>query len=222
MPRPSTLIFDVNETLSDLAPVRDTFAELGLAPDLAAAWFAATLRDGMALAVADTAAPFAEIAGAAARALLPHGTDDTAADAAAERVLETFLELDVHPDVAAGVDALTELGLDLVTLSNGAARVAESLLDRAGLRHRFSRVLTVEDVGVWKPSPRAYGHALDACGIAPGEAMLVAVHPWDVDGAQRAGLSGAWLNRTGATYPSHFSAPTVTATSLPDLAAQLA
>ena len=52
-------------------------------------------------------------------------------------------------------------------------------------------------------------------------AMLVAVHPWDVDGAQRAGLQGAWLNRQGASYPAHFRAPDVEASDLVGLARQL-
>ncbi len=33
------------------------------------------------------------------------------------------------------------------------------------------------------------------------DAMLVAVHPWDIDGAARAGLATAWINRNGGVYP---------------------
>lgn len=40
-----------------------------------------------------------------------------------------------------------------------------------------------------------------------GDAMLVAVHPWDVDGAARAGMRTAWLDRRGTAYPSYFTAP---------------
>jgi 2-haloacid dehalogenase len=48
--------------------------------------------------------------------------------------------------------------------------------------------------------------------------MLVAVHPWDTDGAGRAGLATAWVNRTGATYPSYFPAADLEVTSLTELA----
>jgi 2-haloacid dehalogenase len=48
--------------------------------------------------------------------------------------------------------------------------------------------------------------------------MLVSVHPWDIDGAARAGLRTGWLNRNGARYPSYFTAPDVEATDLPALA----
>jgi 2-haloacid dehalogenase len=51
--------------------------------------------------------------------------------------------------------------------------------------------------------------------------LLVAVHPWDIDGAARAGLSTAWIDRSGAPYPESFTSPTLRAGSLTDLAAQL-
>jgi 2-haloacid dehalogenase len=51
--------------------------------------------------------------------------------------------------------------------------------------------------------------------------MLVAVHPWDVDGAARAGLRTAWIDRGGSRYPTHLLAPELTATSITDLARQL-
>lgn len=47
--------------------------------------------------------------------------------------------------------------------------------------------------------------------------MLVAVHPWDIHGAA-AGLRTAWINRTGATYPSYFRAAEIEAKDLVDLA----
>jgi 2-haloacid dehalogenase len=45
-PRPSVIVFDVNETLSDMAPLAGRFAEVGAPGLLARVWFAALLRDG--------------------------------------------------------------------------------------------------------------------------------------------------------------------------------
>ena len=112
-----------------------------------------------------------------------------------------------------------DLGIRLVTLSNGSASVAEALLERAAIRGHFERLLSVEDAGRWKPAPRAYAYALDECGVAPKDAMLVAVHPWDIDGACRAGLRTAWLNRSDARYPAYFRKPDLQPTSLVALAA---
>jgi 2-haloacid dehalogenase len=220
--RPRVLVFDVNQTLSDLSPLRDRFAEVGAPPDLAAAWFAGVLRDGLALSTTGESAPFAEIARAElAYVLRPARGEDGLADAV-QHVLDGLGSLDVHPDVAEGVRALQALGIELVTLSNGATSLAEGLLSRAGIREAFAQLLSVDDAGVWKPAGAAYSHALTSCDVAAGDAMLVAVHPWDIHGAARAGLRTAWLNRGGATYPDHFAAPELSPASLVGLAADLA
>jgi 2-haloacid dehalogenase len=215
------VLFDVNETLSDLAPLADRFADVGAPRHLAPLWFAGVLRDGFALTVAGGNATFADLAADGLRGLLTGAAPDRDADEAVAHVLAGFGDLPVHPDVPAGVGDLAGQGLRLATLSNGAAEVAEGLLGRAGLRSAFERVLTVEDAGVWKPARAAYAYAAAELGVPVGELMLVAVHPWDLDGAHRAGLRTAWIDRTGAPYPARFAAPDVTATSLVDLAAQL-
>jgi 2-haloacid dehalogenase len=51
--------------------------------------------------------------------------------------------------------------------------------------------------------------------------MLVAVHPWDTDGARRAGLRSAWVNRDGGTFPAHFGPPDLEVASLVALAERL-
>jgi 2-haloacid dehalogenase len=222
MHRPSVLVFDVNQTLSDLAPLADRFGEVGAPPALAEAWFAGVLRDGFALATTGESAPFAELAQAELEAVLRPARGQGGLADAVRHVLDGLGALDVRPDVVEAVPALRELGIELVTLSNGAKSVAEGLLTRAGIREAFGQLLSVEDAGVWKPARGAYDHALVACGVAAGDAMLVAVHPWDIHGAARAGLRTAWLNRGGATYPAHFAAPELAPDSLVALAAELA
>jgi 2-haloacid dehalogenase len=46
---------------------------------------------------------------------------------------------------------------------------------------------------------------------------MVAVHPWDIDGAARAGLRTAWLDRTGAGYPAHLTPPDRTVATVAEL-----
>ncbi len=219
--RPAVLIFDVNETLSDLAPMADRFEEVGAPASLAGTWFAGVLRDGFALTAVDASAPFADVAAAGLRSLLHGRPLERGTDEAVDHVMAGFSELGVHPDVPEGVRALADLGIRLVTLSNGAASVAEGLLGRAGVRDHFEQLLSVEDAGSWKPAADAYRYAVQRCDVDPDDAMLVAVHPWDVDGASRAGLATAWVDRAGAPYPECFTAPGVRAGSLVELAAVL-
>lgn len=216
---PQLLVFDVNETLSDLAPMAEHFATAGAPSAVAPTWFAGVLRDGFALTITGDAASFADVARASLRTLLATQVDDL--DASVQRIMDGFQQLPVHPDVVEGIRALQTLGMRMVTLSNGAASVAEGLLERSGLLDCFERVLSVEDAPCWKPGAQAYAHAVQACGREPRECMLVAAHPWDLQGARRAGLGTAWVNRTGADFPGVFTAPDLQAESLVDLAAQL-
>lgn len=219
--RPRLIVFDVNETLSDMTAMADRFADVGASPDMSSLWFAGLLRDGFALVAAGAACSFVDIGSGLLRVMLSGTELDRPVEDAVEHIMSGFVGLDPHPDVAQGVEALTSLGIRLVTLSNGSTRVAESLLEAAGVRRNFETLLSVDTVGAWKPAARAYEYALDTCAVEPGDAMLVAVHPWDIDGAHRAGLATAWINRNSGVYPDYFHAPDVEATSLTQLARRL-
>ncbi len=67
---PLVVVFDVNETLSDLSPLANTFLDVGSTRARAATWFASVLRDGFALTVSGGPAVFLEIARESARVVL--------------------------------------------------------------------------------------------------------------------------------------------------------
>lgn len=214
---PQVVVFDVNETLSDMAPLAGRWQAAGAPPGMSGRWFAEVLRDGFALTAAGAPADFAAIASDVARRLLLSAGTGGDVDAAVRHVMTGFSELDVHPDVPDGIRALQDRGVRLVTLSNGSTSVADNLLARAGLRDAFEQLLSVHEVGLWKPHPHAYRHALTSCGVEASQALLVAVHPWDVDGAARAGLRTAWLDRDHGPYPAYFRAPDLVIGSLGEL-----
>ena len=215
------VVFDVNETLSDMAPMAGRFADVGAPRELAPLWFASVLRDGFALTAAGRSERFAAIADGVLRSLFAGLDLDRSLGDAVAHVMAGFMELPVHADVPPGVVGLADGGLRLVTLSNGAVAVAERLLATAGIRERVERCLSVDDAGVWKPDRRAYAYAAEACGADPARLLMVAVHPWDIDGAARAGLRTAWISRTGGLYPEHFRAPDVTVAGLAEIPARL-
>ncbi len=219
--RPTLLVFDVNETLSDMSPMGQRFEDVGAPAHLAKTWFAGLLRDGFALTAVDATEPFARLAAGALRVSL-HGISlNREAEEAVEHIMAGFAGLAVHPDVTDGVGVLRDLGIRLVTLSNGSAQVAEGLFERAGIRDHFEALLSVEQAGTWKPAAGAYAYALEQCGVDALDAMLVAVHPWDIDGAARAGLATAWIDRNGGPYPEYFRTPDLAPRSLGELADQL-
>ena len=215
-PRPTVLVLDVNETLSDLSHLRKGVEAAGIHWTVVDLWFAQVLRDGFVLAALGQSASFADIAHHTLRTLAPDLEEE-----AVTGFVSAFTKLPLHPDVAPGLRALVRGGMPLVTLSNGSASVADSLLQLAGIRDLVGQVLSVETAGVWKPVPAAYQVALDATGVEPHQAAMVAVHPWDLHGAAAAGMRTIWVNRRAATYPDFFTAPDLTVSSFEQLAVAL-
>ena len=218
MTPPAVAIFDVNETLSDLSPLGDRFVELGAPAELLPAWFAATLRDGIALTASGAYADFREVARANLLAQLAgvEGLRRTTAEAA-EHVLDGFAALSVHPDVPEGFRLLRDAGVRIATLTNGSVAIARGLLERAGLEELAESNLDVSDVRRWKPAPEPYLYACRELGVQASDAVLVAAHPWDVHGARSAGLRGAWLDREALPYPEVFERPDASGRDLPSL-----
>ena len=169
---PDLIIFDVNETLSDMAPMAERFADVGAPEHLAKTWFAGLLRDGFALTAVDASDSFARLAAESLQGCLHGVALNRDSEAAIDHIMEGFAALPVHADVPDGIRALGALEIRLVTLSNGSVSVAEALFDRAGLLGELEHLLSVEEAGRWKPAPEAYGYALRECGVDAEQAQV--------------------------------------------------
>lgn len=217
MNKASVIVFDVNETLSDMSPIAQRFTDVGAAEHMAKLWFATLLRDGFALTAAGDNGSFADIGAEVLRGMFTGMELNRDTESAVEHVMAGFSSPSLHPDVVEGVQALHAAGYRLVTLSNGSTQIAEKLFTNAGIRDKFEALLSVEDAPAWKPGKTSYEYAASACGVSPEEMLLTAVHPWDTHGAARAGLATAWINREGSQYPKYFQAPDLTVSVLPAL-----
>jgi 2-haloacid dehalogenase len=200
--------FDVNETLLDLAPVRAALVEAGQPASLLGTVFARTLLTGFAGATAGTWCRFGDAFDAALAQV-----SDLPPDVRA-RVAGTFRELAPHRDVEPALRRLTAAGIRVVTLSHGSPGVAEAGLERGGIAALVERSLSSEVIRSWKPAREVYLWAAGVCSVAPERMALVAAHGWDVHGAQRAGLTGAWFPRSERTYPAVYEAPHIRAEDL--------
>ena len=84
----------------------------------------------------------------------------------------------------------------LVALSNGEQWYLEKLLDN-NVPITFDVIISVVQVGAFKPSPGIYRKAVQRLGCEPGEIMMVAAHSFDILGAQACGFKAAYVNRYG-------------------------
>jgi 2-haloacid dehalogenase len=67
----------------------------------------------------------------------------------------------------------------------------------AGLAELLDAVLSIEDVGIYKPHPSVYRLAVDRLGVRAEELLFVSSNGWDAWGAKAFGLAVAWCNRSG-------------------------
>ena len=169
-------MFDVNETLSDMAPLAYRFADVGAPPALARLWFAALLRDGFARTAAGKSERFAVLAESGLRVVLHGVALDRPVNDAVAHILDGFAALSCHPDCPPGVRAFGAPAAAGDDEQRG-GRSGREAARRRGPARGVRAGASVEDAGMWKPAPGAYGYVARVCGVAAEDLLMVAVHP---------------------------------------------
>ncbi len=135
------------------------------------------------------------------------------------RLMSLYERLGAYPEARPALQALRDAGLALAILSNGAPRMLAAASEAAGLAPLLDAVLSVEAVGIYKPSPAVYRLALDRLHLWPNEILFVSANGWDACGAKAAGLRVAWCNRAGQPPERLPERPDVQVRSLAELPA---
>ena len=114
-----------------------------------------------------------------------------------KRLMESYLTLDAYADGRTALERLKAAGLRCAILSNGSPTMLEAVVKNARLGSLLDKVLSVEEVGIYKPHPRVYRLAVDRLGISPERVSFQSANPWDAVGAKAFGFRVAWINRFG-------------------------
>jgi HAD superfamily hydrolase (TIGR01549 family) len=114
----------------------------------------------------------------------------------------THMYVREYPAVNAPVpgvkDIVSKLGgkYEMGIVSNGFADVQYTKLDTIGLRQKFTCIVLSEEIGIRKPDPKIFQHAIDVMNLKPGECIYVGnSYTNDVIGAAHAGMTTCWFNR---------------------------
>lgn len=122
------------------------------------------------------------------------GLDDAALRS---RLMDLYDSLDCFPEVPAMLARLRSAGVKTAILSNGSPDMLASTLAHTRLAQFFDAVLSVEEVGVYKPHPKVYQLAVDRLA-APRQAIsFQSSNGWDANAASAFGLRCVWCNRYG-------------------------
>lgn len=199
MGAPSLIAFDVNETLLSLDPIKTNLEAIFGADPPIGEWFARLLHGSLIANTLDQYRGFGDIGAealinlAGRRGLLLRAED-------AIEAISPMGALPLHPDVLDGVERLSEAGFTMIALTNGSTAVAGAQIENSGLGDILERVISVDEVGKFKPDPATYLHAAETMGVAIKDMVLVAAHDWDCAGAMSAGAQSVFVNRPGAIW----------------------
>lgn len=197
-----TCIFDAYGTLFDVAAAARQAAEepgrevLGdLWPQIAADWRAKQLEYSWLRAVTGDYVPFWEVTKDGLDwAMERAGLDDPELR---ERLLALYWELPAYPEVPLMLGQLKAAGKSCAILSNGNRDMLEGAVDSAKLGEFLDAVLSVEEVGIFKPARVVYDMVGAHYGCGPEEVLFVSSNGWDAAGAASYGFRTVWVNRAG-------------------------
>lgn len=115
-----------------------------------------------------------------------------------DQLLQTYLNLEVYPDVPPALEELARRGYKRAILSNGSPAMLAAVVQNSGLKPLLDEVLSVDEVRRFKPDPAVYALAPTRLGIPKEKIGFVSSNAWDVAGAKSFGFKTFWINRTGA------------------------
>lgn len=219
---PKTLIFDVNETLLDLAPLKNSVgAALDGRGDLLPLWFTTMLHYSLVDSITGNYREFADVGVGALMMIGEKQGIDIDRDAAEAAIVGPITNLPAYPDVKPALIRLSAAGFEIVSLTNSSNAGVNAQLTNAGIVDLFDRVISTEDVQAFKPDPRPYRHALELVDAEPAQVLMVAAHAWDLAGADAQGLQTAFVRRPGATLYPNVDKPGYDVTDLTQLVTAL-
>lgn len=114
-----------------------------------------------------------------------------------DRLMTLYLTLATFPEVPNVLASLKSAGLQTAILSNGSPRMLDAVVKGAKLDGLLDAVLSVEEVGVYKPHPKVYQLAADRLGVPTHAIAFQSSNAWDAYAASAFGMQVVWCNRYG-------------------------
>ena len=136
-----------------------------------------------------------------------------------DRLMALYLRLEPFPEVPQVLRSLKSAGLKTAILSNGSPAMLQEVVKAAGLNGLLDHVLSVEEVGVYKPHAKVYELATKHLGLPAGAISFQSSNAWDAYAASAFGMRVVWCNRYGQRLERLPGAPDRTIQSLAELPA---
>lgn len=199
--QPSVILFDVNETLLDMTPLKKEInAILGSRKGFRI-WFGMLLHYSLVENCINQYHDFASVADATLE-MAAISLEKTIDKKEKKIALTVLKELKAHKDVKKGLTLLKDNGFRLAALTNSPESTLAEQLNNSKLSAYFELTLSIDAIKKYKPALETYTWAAEQLSVSPAEIIMVAAHGWDIAGALQAGLQAAFIERKGQSlYP---------------------
>ncbi|MCU4177955.1 haloacid dehalogenase type II [Bosea sp. BH3] len=109
------------------------------------------------------------------------------------QIAEAYDALSLYPEARSALEGLASHRLAI--FSNGSPAMLKRLVAHAGIGALIETVISVDEIGVYKPDPRGYAHVEKRLGLAREEILFISSNGFDIAGAKAHGFHVARIDR---------------------------
>ena len=131
-----------------------------------------------------------------------------------KQLMDQYAKLTGFEDSLSVLKTIKGRGISTAILSNGSKEMLSTVVDSNGLKPYLDKVVTIEDVRLFKTAPQAYELLLKAFPVKKEEILFVSSNAWDAVGAKWYGFDVFWVNRLGHPFEEIGEKPNHEGTSL--------
>jgi 2-haloacid dehalogenase len=117
-----------------------------------------------------------------------------------KRLMDQYAKLTGFSDSLSVLQTIKNKGISTAILSNGSREMLATVVESNGLKPYLDKVVTIEDVRLFKTAPQAYELLLKAFPVKKEEILFVSSNAWDALAAKWYGFDVFWVNRQGHPF----------------------
>ncbi len=117
-----------------------------------------------------------------------------------KKLLDLYKKLNVYPELNSCLKELKNKKIKTCILSNGSPTLLDQLTTHANVKELFDDIISIEEVGIYKPDPRVYELVTKKYNCKPTEVCFMSSNTWDVVGGGVYGYQSVWVDRFNKTF----------------------
>jgi 2-haloacid dehalogenase len=119
---------------------------------------------------------------------------------AEKRLMDQYAKLTGFEDSLSVLQSIKQKNISTAILSNGSREMLAMVVGSNGLKPYLDKVVTIEDVRLFKTAPQAYELLLKEFPVKKQEILFVSSNAWDALAAKWYGFDVFWVNRQGHPF----------------------